>query len=88
MINKHPSFEGLDIRIPIIIPIRGRGFVNQGSTLGFRDYIRAYGFGSRLRNGPCEKRLDENYRTHGSIERLVLTLLQKLVQAVCKNPSA
>ena len=26
-------FKGLNIRILIIIPIRGRGFTNQGSTL-------------------------------------------------------
>ena len=34
MISKTPPFQGLNIRIPIIIPIRGRGFVNQGSGLG------------------------------------------------------
>ena len=33
MINKPPPFEGLDIRIPILIPIKGRGFMNQGSGL-------------------------------------------------------
>ena len=34
MINKHPPFKGLNIRIPIIIiPIKGRGFINQGSGL-------------------------------------------------------
>ena len=33
MINKHPPFKGLHIRIPIIIPIKGRGFINHGSTL-------------------------------------------------------
>ena len=36
MINKHPLFKGLHIRIPIMIPIKGRGFINQGSTLSFR----------------------------------------------------
>ena len=34
MNHKDPPFKGLDIRIPIIIPIKGRGFTNQGS--GFR----------------------------------------------------
>ena len=34
MINKHPPFKGLNIKIPIIIPIEGRGFINQGSALG------------------------------------------------------
>ena len=34
MINKASPFKGLDIRIPIIIPIKGRGFINQGSGLG------------------------------------------------------
>ena len=33
MINKPPPFKGLNIRIPIIIPIGGRGFINQGSWL-------------------------------------------------------
>ena len=33
MINKPPPFEGLNTGIPIIIPIRGRGFINQGSGL-------------------------------------------------------
>ena len=34
MINKPPVFNDLNIRIPIIIPLYGRGFVNHGSTLG------------------------------------------------------
>ena len=25
-------FEGLNVRIPILIPIKARGFMNQGST--------------------------------------------------------
>ena len=33
MINKPPPFQGLSIRIPIIIPIKGRGFINRGSGL-------------------------------------------------------
>ena len=33
MINKPPPFKGLNIRIPIIITIKGRGFINPGSTL-------------------------------------------------------
>ena len=36
MINKAPPFKGLNIRIPLIIPIKGRGFINRGSALGFR----------------------------------------------------
>ena len=31
--NVDPPFEGLDIRIPIITPIKGTGFINQGSGL-------------------------------------------------------
>ena len=34
MINRPPSFKGLNIGIPIIITIKGSGFINQGSTLG------------------------------------------------------
>ena len=33
MINKPLPFKGLDIRIPILFPIKGRGFINQGSML-------------------------------------------------------
>ena len=33
MINKPPPFKDLNIRIPIIIPTNGRGFINQGSGL-------------------------------------------------------
>ena len=37
MINKriNTPFKGLDIRIPIIIPTKGRGLINQGSGLRF-----------------------------------------------------
>ena len=33
MINKPPSYKGLNIRNPIISPIMGRGFINHGSGL-------------------------------------------------------
>ena len=33
MINNPPPVKGLNIRIPIIIPIKGRGFINHGSGL-------------------------------------------------------
>ena len=33
MINKPTPFKDLNIRIPIIPPIKGRGFINQGSGL-------------------------------------------------------
>ena len=33
MMNKLPPFKGLNIRIPILIPIKGRGVINQGSGL-------------------------------------------------------
>ena len=36
MINKPPPFKGLNIRMPIIIPMKGRRFVNQGSALCLR----------------------------------------------------
>ena len=29
-----PFCKGLNVRIPIKIPVKGRGFINQGSTLG------------------------------------------------------
>ena len=33
MINQPPPFKDLNIRIPIIIPIKGSGFINHGSGL-------------------------------------------------------
>ena len=33
MMNKPPPFKGLNVGIPSIILIKGRGFINQGSTL-------------------------------------------------------
>ena len=33
------SFKGLNIGISIIIPIKGRGFINQGSTLLLRGFM-------------------------------------------------
>ena len=35
--NTPPRCKGLDIRIPIIIPMKGRRFINQRSTLAFLD---------------------------------------------------
>ena len=35
MMNNPPPFKGLNIRIPSTIPIKGRGVINHGSTLGF-----------------------------------------------------
>ena len=32
MIDKPPNFKGFNIRIPIIIPVKGRELINQGST--------------------------------------------------------
>ena len=38
MINKPPPFKGLDTRVPIIIRDRkGKGFIQQGSGLGFKE---------------------------------------------------
>ena len=36
MINKPLPFTGLNIGIPIITPIKGKGFMNQGSTLDYK----------------------------------------------------
>ena len=36
MINKPPPFKDLDIRIPIMIPIKLRGFIYQRFGVGFR----------------------------------------------------
>ena len=34
VISKSPPFKGLNIRTPIIIPIKEGGFVNKGSRFG------------------------------------------------------
>ena len=36
LINTPPPFKDVNIRIPIIIPIKGRGFINLESTLRLR----------------------------------------------------
>ena len=33
MINKPPPLKGLNSSMPIITPVKGRGFINQGSGL-------------------------------------------------------
>ena len=43
MINEPPPFEGLNIQILTIIPIKWREFINQGSGLGFRA-LGVFGF--------------------------------------------
>ena len=52
MINKPPPFKGLTIRILIIIPIKGTGFINQGSGLGSGGayaFLGLHGLRQRLR---------------------------------------
>ena len=47
MINKkNPPFKGLNIRIPSIITIQERGFINQGSGLGFMQGLQKVRMGS------------------------------------------
>ena len=51
MINKPPPFRGLNVKIPIIIPMKGRVFIKQGSTLGLRVQglrFRIHGLGLRV----------------------------------------
>ena len=43
MIDKPPPFKGLDIKIPIIIPIKGRGFINLGSGLDWGRLCHLHG---------------------------------------------
>ena len=57
MINKPPPFKGPNIRIPIIIPIKGRELINQGSTLGWKDGGQRCGFQRLQSIGKFEKRL-------------------------------
>ena len=33
VIDKPPPFKGINIRIPSILPTKGRGLIKQGSTL-------------------------------------------------------
>ena len=36
LMNKAPPFEGLNMRIPIVIPMKRRGLIYKESTLGFK----------------------------------------------------
>ena len=47
MINNPPAFKGLSIRIPLIIPVNGRGFINQASGLT-QDLLEAFQESKRL----------------------------------------
>ena len=38
MINNPPPFKDLSTIIPIIIPVKGRGCISQGSGLGYRGW--------------------------------------------------
>ena len=40
MLNKPFPFKGLDNGMPIIIPIKGSGFINHGSGLNYRRVLR------------------------------------------------
>ena len=48
MTNRPPPFKGLDIGIPILIPAKGRGFMNQGSGVQSFGGCRAKGSGCRV----------------------------------------
>ena len=48
MITKPPPLKDLNIRIPIIIPIKGRGFINHGSELGLEGYVYVKSMGCRV----------------------------------------
>ena len=50
MINKPPPFKSLKIRIPIIIPIKGSGLINQGSGLDMISSSRIQVYDLGLRN--------------------------------------
>ena len=47
MMNKPPPFKGLNIRMLIIIPIKGRGFINHGSGLDASQWNVAFSLASR-----------------------------------------
>ena len=67
MSNNPPPFKGLNIRIPIVLPIQGRGFTNQGSGLGLKIgsvafTFRALVFGPPACTQDCDKPLSPSYR--------------------------
>ena len=64
MINKPLPFEGLKIRLLIITPSEGRGFIHQGSTL----------FGSILGSAVCGTTIFKAYESGGSQASGVLVL--------------
>ena len=61
----NPPLKGLNIRIPVTIPIKGRGFINQGSGLS-RTY-RYYG-------------LDYYMGDHGSTRGLLWDSCRNILQ--------
>ena len=45
MIDNPPPFKGLNIRIPVIFPAKGRGFINQGFGLVQEDRENLHNYG-------------------------------------------
>ena len=85
MTNKTPPFKGLNVRIPIIIPIKAMGFVNWRSTLpataripiilGLKAFIMSNSeveVGVAARH--CNKTPLRPTRVHGGIHRSDLTI--------------
>ena len=73
MIDKPPPFKGLNIRIPIIILVKGKGFVDPNSepetlkTLTLETQnpgsgLRGSGLGFRVPSIPVKKTLEEDPR--------------------------
>ena len=56
MINRPSPFKGLKIRIPITIPIKGRGFINHGFGLEMskRLFLRASRCSDLKSSADCE----------------------------------
>ena len=54
VINEPPPLNGLFIRIPVITPINGRGFINRGSAL-------VYGLCSQVFSKDSKMNMDAGY---------------------------
>ena len=68
LIDKPTLFKGLNVRIPIITPMKGKGVVNYGSELGFSStgiwpvQVGAFLSGSQIPKRPSHLGMDLGFK--------------------------
>ena len=84
--NKPPPFKGLNITIPIIIPIKGRGFINQGS--GLAPFMAR---STHVSNGNCASHRKESTGggskawNKSSINAMGLSIVPLALEGACRT---